>query len=250
METRPLELRSGLRRVAQGLIAYGIVGLMVAAICLVALIWVNGKVGGLRTEAETTVGNLATTMDRTAQALHDASTTAQSFTVTVDQSRQGVSSAAGTVTEVRSDLISSAADTITEVRTGLESLEAQLRAVSILGAQPLSATADAVGRIHTSIEGLDTRLKAIGTGLEGNRDTLARNATSLGQLGDSVEEMATRLDSGVIEDSLGDIQKVIVVVLLVFAAWSLVPAVGALVGGLWLRRELERSGADAPVQAT
>ena len=96
-----------------------------------------------------------------------------------------------------------------------------------------------MGRIHTSVEGLDTRLKAIGTGLEGNRDTLASNATSLGQLGDSVEAMATRLDSGVIEDSLGDIQKVIVVVLLVFTAWSLVPAVGALVGGLWLRRELE-----------
>ena len=64
LETRPLELRGGLGRVAQGLIAYGIVGLVVAAICLVALIWVNGKVGGLRTEAETTVGNLATTMDR------------------------------------------------------------------------------------------------------------------------------------------------------------------------------------------
>ena len=77
---------------------------------------------------------------------------------------------------------------------------------------------------------------------------LARNATSLGQLGDSVEEMANRLDSGVIEDSLGDIQKVIVVVLLVFTAWSLVPALGALVAGMWLRRELERS-AEAPLQA-
>jgi hypothetical protein len=229
-ETRPLGLRGGLRRLAQGLIAYGIIGLVVAAICLVGLIWVNGRVGGLRTEAETTVGNLATTMDRTAQALHDASTTAQSFTVTVEESAQAVSSAAAT---------------ITEVRTGLGSLESQLRAVSILGAQPLSGTADAVGRIDASLEGLDTRLSGIATGLSGNRDALARNATSLGQLGDSVEAMAERLDSGVIEDSLGDIQAVIVVVLLLFTAWSLVPAVGTLIGGLWLRRELERS-ADAP----
>jgi hypothetical protein len=232
-EARPVGLRGGLRRLAQGLIAYGIIGLVVAAICLVALIWVNGRVGGLRAEAETTVGNLATTMDRTAQSLHDASTTAQSFTVTVEESAQAVSSAAAT---------------ITEVRTGLGSLESQLRAVSILGAQPLSGTADAVGRIDASLEGLDTRLSGIATGLSGNRDALARNATSLGQLGDSVEAMAERLDSGVIEDSLGDIQKVIVVVLLVFTAWSLVPAVGALVGGLWLRRELERS-ADALRQA-
>jgi ABC-type transporter Mla subunit MlaD len=198
----------------------------VAAICLVALIWVNGRVGDLRVEAETTVGQLATTMDRTAKALHDASTTAGSFTGTIEQSALAVSSAA---------------QTITEVRTGLSSLEAQLRAVNILGAQPLSATADAVRRIDASLEGLDTRLDTIATGLASNRDALERNATSLGQLGDSVDAMATRLDSGVIEDSLGDIQKVIVVVLLVFTAWSLVPAVGALVGGLWLRRELERS---------
>jgi hypothetical protein len=225
-ETRPLGLRGGLRRVAQGLIGYGIVGLVVAAICLVALIWVNGRIGGLRAEAETTVGNLATTMERTANSLHDASTTAQSFTVTVEQSAQAVTSAA---------------DTITEVRTGLQSLEAQLRAVSILGNQPLSGTAESVGRIQASLEGLDTRLDAIATGLEGNRDALARNATSLGQLGDSVEAMATRLDSGVVEDSLGDIQMVIVVVLLLFTAWSTVPAVGALVAGIWLRRELERS---------
>lgn len=233
-ETRPLGLRGGLRRLAQGLIAYGIIGLVVAAVCLVALIWVNGRVGGLRVEAETTVGNLASTMDRTANALHDASTTAQSFTVTVEESAQAVASAAAT---------------ITEVRTGLASLEAQLRAVSILGAQPLSGTADAVGRIDASLQGLDTRLDGIATGLEGNRDALARNATSLGQLGDSVEATATRLDSGVIEDSLGDIQMVIVIVLLVFTAWSLVPAVGALVGGLWLRRELERSGAEPRDQA-
>ncbi len=233
-ETRPFGLRGGLRRVAQGLIGYGIAGLVVAVICLVALIWVNGRVGGLRAEAETTVGQLATSMERTANALHDASTTAQSFTVTVEESAQAVSAAA---------------DTITETRTGLASLEAQLRAVNILGTQPLSGTADAVGRIDTSLDGLDTRLDAIAAGLGSNRDTLARNATSLGQLGDSVEAMATRLDSGVVEDSLGDIQMVIVVVLLLFTAWSIVPAVGALVAGLWLRRELDESGAEPRDQA-
>jgi hypothetical protein len=229
-EPDPLRLRVGLRRAAQGLIAYGIVGLLVAATCLVALVWVNGRVGALRTEAETSVGQLATSMERTAKALHDASTTAQSFTGTVVQSAQAVSSAA---------------DTITEVQTGLDSLEAQLRAVSILGAQPLSSTADAVARIDASLEGLDTRLEAIATGLELNRDALAGNATSLGQLGDSVEAVATRLDSGAIEDSLGDVQMVIVVILLMFAAWSTLPAVAALVGGIWLRRELERSAEPA-----
>ncbi len=34
----------------------------------------------------------------------------------------------------------------------------------------------------------------------------------------------------------------IMVILLVFTALSLVPAIGAIAFGLWLRRELERSG--------
>jgi hypothetical protein len=199
------EVRVGLRWLSRGLIAYGLVGLVVAVIGLGAVAWVNGRVTTLR---------------------HEVATTAQSFTVTVDQSRQGVSSAAGTVSEVRSDLIA---------------LEAQLRSVNILGATPLSASADAVGRIATSIEGLDTRLSLIGDSLNGDRQALAANATSLGQLGDVGETLAARLGSGVVEDSLGDLQRVISVTLLMYAAWSAVPAVGAVIFGIWLRRELGRS---------
>jgi hypothetical protein len=91
------------------------------------------------------------------------------------------------------------------------------------------------------MEGLDTRVSVVATGLTSNRDSLAGNATSLGQLGDITEALAARLGSGVIEDSLGDLQRLISVTLLVFTAWSVVPAVGALVLGVWLRRELGRS---------
>jgi hypothetical protein len=52
-----------------------------------------------------------------------------------------------------------------------------------------------------------------------------------------------------VEDSLGDVQLVIVVVLLVFTALSLVPAIGALVFGMWLRRELEAAPGAAGAQA-
>ena len=60
----------------------------------------------------------------------------------------------------------------------------------------------------------------------------------IGQLGDSMAATAERLSSGVIEDSLADVQLVIVVLLLVLMIWTAVPAVGALAFGLWLRREL------------
>ncbi len=225
-KSRPLGLRGGLRRLSRGLIACGLIGLVVAAIGFGGMVWVNGRISSLRGETEANVARLATTMELTATVLRGASTTAESFRATVDQSAQAVSSAAVTATEVRSDL---------------SALEAQLRSVSFLGATPLSSSADAVGRIAASMEGLDTRLSVIADGLKGDRNALAGNATSLGQLGASTEALAARLGSGVEQDSLGDVQLVIAVTLLVFAAWSFVPAVGALVLGVWLRRELGRS---------
>jgi hypothetical protein len=233
-ESRPLDLRGGLRRLSRGLIAYGIIGLIVAAIGFGSMVWVNGRISHLRGEAEATLARLATTTELAATVLRGASTTAQSFSGTVDQSAQAVSSAALTITEVRSEL---------------SALEAQLRSFSFLGATPLASSADAVGRIATSMEGLETELPLIAGGLAGNRDALARNAASLAELGDSTEALAARLGPSVPQDSLGDVQQVIAMTLLMFTVWSFVPAVGALVLGAWLRRELGRSRSARQVRS-
>lgn len=223
-ESRPFHLRRGLGRLSRALIAYGIIGLLVTAIGFGALVWANARVSRLRGETEATVARLASTMEVAAYMLRGASTTATSFSVTVDQSAQAVSAAAATIIEVRSDL---------------SALEAQLRSVSILGATPLASPADAVGRIAASMEGLDGRLSAIADSGKGNRDALASNSTALGELADSTQTLAARLGSGVGQGSFADIQQVIAVTLLAFAAWSLVPAAGALALGAWLRRELD-----------
>ena len=219
--TAPLGIRGGLHRLGTGLIAFGVLGLVVAAIGFAGLVWVNDRVGSLRAEVDTTLAQRAATMRLAARVLHDAATTTRSFSVTIDQSSQAVSSAAGTITEVRSDL---------------EALEAQLRSVNILGATPLSDAAADFGRIAGSMDGLDARLSGIAASLGDNREALTANASSLGQLADMTDSLAIRLSSGVVEDSLGDLQRVISVTLLVFSAWSLVPAAGALVLGAWLRR--------------
>ena len=224
-QSRPRGLRGGLHRLSHGLIAYGIIGLVVASTGFGALVWVNGRISEIRGDAEATVARLATTTEFAANVLHGASTTAQSFSATVDQSAQAVSAAAVTITEARS---------------GLSALAAQLRSVSILGATPLSSPADAIGRIATSMDGLDTRLSLIADSVRGNRDALAGNAAALGVLGDSTQVLAVRLGSGIGPDSFGDVQQVIAVTLLVFAAWAFVPAIGALVLGGWLRRQLRR----------
>jgi hypothetical protein len=224
--SRPVGLRGGLHRSSRGLIAYGIIGLVVATIGFGSVVWVNGRIGELRSEAEVTVARLASTMELAAMALRGASTTADSFSGTAGRSAEAVSSAVLTTTEVRSDL---------------SALEAQLRAVSFLGATPLSSSADAVGRIVASMEGLDTQLSLLADSLEGNRDALAGNASSLDELADSTAAVARRLGPSVGQDSLGDLQQVIAIALLMFATWSFVPALGALALGVWLRRELGRS---------
>jgi hypothetical protein len=221
--TELLELRGGLRRLGSGLIAYGLIGLVVAVIGLGGLLWVNARFTTIRGEVDATLVQRATTMRLAAAVLRDASTTAQSFTVTLDQSSLAVSSTVATIVEVRSDL---------------DALEGQLRAVSILGAAPLSDAADDIGRIRASIEGLDTRLSLIADSLTGDRIALATMATSLGQLAASSDDLAKRLDSEAIGDSLGEIQRIMSVTLLVLMLWLIVPAIGAMVLGTWLRRTL------------
>ncbi|MEX1170097.1 MAG: hypothetical protein WEE50_08155 [Chloroflexota bacterium] len=221
--TAPTGLLGGLRRLGTGLIAYGLIGLVVATIGFGGLVLVNGRFSAIRHEVEATLAQRATTMRLAARVLRDAATTAQSFTVTLDQSSRAVSSLVGTIVEVRSDL---------------NAVEAQLRSFNILGATPLSAAADDIGRIATSMDGLDARFSLIADSLDGDRVALAATARSLGQLADNSDVLATRLDSGLIGDSLGDIQRIMSVTLLVLTIWLLVPALGALGLGIWLRRTL------------
>jgi len=54
--SRSVGLRGGLYRLSRGLIAYGIVGLVVTAIGLGALVWANDRVGHLHGEFDATIG--------------------------------------------------------------------------------------------------------------------------------------------------------------------------------------------------
>lgn len=213
----------GARRLSRGLIAYGIVGFVVASIGFGAMVWVNGRISTIRTDAEASVAQAASTMELAATVLRGASTTAQSFSGTAEQTRQAVSAAVATIAEARSDL---------------STLEAQLRSVNLLGATPLASSADAVGRIAASMDGLERQIPFVADSLGGNRDALARNAAALGELADRTAALAASLAPGSGQDVFADVQQVIDVTLLMFAAWAFVPAIGALWLGAWLRGEL------------
>ena len=223
---RPLGLRGGLGRLSTWLIAYGLIGLVVAAIGLGGLLWINGRINAAADRATATIAELTATLDRTATALEDASTTADTFATTI---------------EGASTTLDQAATTVSTVQPQLAALQDQFRSINILGAQPLARAADLMGTIATSISGLDQRLKGVSGSLAANHDALLANRDSLGALGAQMRSLADRLKSGVLEESLADLQAVVTILILVFVMWAIVPAVGALLFGIWLRRELGAS---------
>lgn len=215
-------LRPGLRRVATGLIAYGVVGLVVAAIGLGALVWVNGKLDSVAANADATVARLTDTLDRAAVALDDAGASATSFSGTLDRT---------------SAAVADAADTLRAVRPQLDALEAQFRSIDILGRQPLGKAADVIAGITGAMDGLDTRLDDIAVNLTENQAKLTANAASLTATGVSLAALSDQLKGGAVTSGVDDIRAVILAILFLLVVWTSVPAFGALAVGVWLRRE-------------
>lgn len=221
--TGSLGLRGGLRRLSGALIGYGVAGLMVALLGLLALVWVSGRVAALADSVDAEAAQLATTLDRTADTLHDAGSSAVSFAVTLERTPPSVRQAAAT---------------IRNLRPNLQAIEAQLSTISILGTEPLAGPARLFGEMATDLQGLDTRLDLIAGDLETDRDALLANSRSLTEAGDQAAALAKRVRSGFIQGGLDDLRAVLVVTVLVFVGWTAVPAVGALLLGIWLRRTL------------
>lgn len=227
--TQPgIGLRSGLRRLSTGLIAYGVIGLLIALLGLAALAWVNGRIDSLAVRAGAQVDAVIASLDETANVLTLTGTTAGSFSGTLDRTASS---------------LNQAAETIRNVRPRLTDMETQFRSINILGSQPLSSAADAAAEISAGLEGLDTQLEQVGQSLVENRSGLDRYATSLTALGVRLGAQADRLRTGI--GTVADVQGIIRVALLVFTAWTAVPAVGAMGLGWWLRRHLGPAPAKA-----
>ncbi len=227
---RPHSLRSGLRRLSSGLLVYGALGLVIALLGLLALVWVGGRVDALAQRAEVQVDAVIASLDETANLLTVTGATAGSFGGTLNAT-------ASTVTQ--------AAETVRSVKPRLTDLENQFRSINILGNQPLSNAADMVAGINAGLEGLDARLDVVGASLLENQTSLDRNAAAMTSLGVRLGDLADRLDAGI--GAVDDVQAIITVTLLVFTAWTAVPAIGALGLGLWLRKEVGPAEAEPEI---
>jgi hypothetical protein len=229
-ETVPRPARAVLPRIAGGLIAYGVIGLILAIIAALALIWAAGRFTALGGRVETQVATLADTIDRTADVLGDAAASATSFAVTLERTPPIVRQVGSTIGAVEEDL---------------RTISGQLGAFAVLGRQPLSNVAQQVSDIATSLDGLDTRLDLVAGDLEGNRDSLLANADSLAALSKQLGIVADDLRGGGVQEALADIRAVLIIFGVVLLVWIVLPSAGALALGWWLRREIAVEDAGA-----
>jgi hypothetical protein len=211
------------RRLSRVLIGFGIVGLVVTLLALVGLAIGIARVNGFADRFGGDVGGVARTLDRTSEVIDKAATTAGSFGTTID----GTTGALGIV-----------GGDIDSIVPRLQSIADQTASISILGANPLASVSGLFRDIAAQLSDVRGQLTAIGTSLATNRAALAANASSLSELAAETERLSERLNGASITGAIDDIRLLLVVVLGIGALGAAVPAVGALVVGLWLRREL------------
>lgn len=219
-----MNLAVGLRRASTGLLVYGAVGLLVAALGLVALVWVGGRVAMLSERAAAQVEELALTLEASAQALDDAATTSLSFSVTLERTPP---------------TIRQAAQTVANLEANLRATSDQLASIFILGSQPLGQVATLFSQMASDLDGLDARLDLIATDLEGNRAALLANGDSLRATAVRLDGLASGLRGGFVEDSFDDMTAVLTVLALALILVTALPAIGALAFGMWLRRAID-----------
>lgn len=225
----PGPLRAVLRRLGSGLIAYGVIGLVLALVVLIAVVWAWGRLAAVGGQVETQIAAVVETLDRTSVALADAGISATSFSGTMERTPP---------------VVRQTAQAIADVRTDLRSAESQLSQFEILGRQPLGGVADSFGRMAANLDGLDERLDLIATDLESNRTALVANATSLSALGARLGLVADDLRGGVVEEGFADLRSSATVLAVVLLVWMTMPAAGALWLGWWLRREVGHGDDD------
>jgi hypothetical protein len=215
--------RAGLRRLTAALIGYGIVGLLVAALGLAALVMGLGRIDSLAVGLDDNLAGLGTTLEKTATTLDDAAASARGFGTTIDSSTTALTTAAGD---------------LRQIVPRLRDIESQANAINILGSQPLAPLAGLFGQIAGQLASLDAQLDTVATGLSGNRSSLDSNAASLAALATETRSLGEGLDAASLNAVLGDARLLLVAMLGIGVVGASVPAVGALLVGLWLRREL------------
>jgi len=218
------EWRRGSWRLANALIAYWVIGVLVTAIGLAALVASSGQIGSLGGRIASDAVSLDSIIVLTADVLDDAATTAGTF---------------GPTAERTSAAVGHAASALRDIGPRLHDMETQANAIDIFGQRPVAPLGQLFGQIATDISGLDVQLDGIAAELGRNQAALTANAASLRTLASVVRAYKDRVKPEAIDAGIDEARRLLLFTLALFIGWTAVPAVGSLIVGRWMRRLIE-----------
>ncbi|MGZ8721637.1 MAG: hypothetical protein ACXWXH_09245 [Aeromicrobium sp.] len=212
-----------LKTLSTGLVVYGIVGIVLTVILLGVSLTIGSRLESLSSRLSDRLDTISQTVEKTGATLDRAASTSGSLSTTMEQ-------AVTTVGQVDT--------TLGEVVATVRELQSTASTLTIFGQTPLTSLADRFGRVAGQVETLQAQVGTLGEDLATNRSGLASLGTSTTDLATQLRQVGQVLSSGEIEDSLREIVSIIRWTLGLLAIWFAVPAIGALVFGVWLRRQL------------
>jgi hypothetical protein len=219
--------RPALRRLTKGLLAYGVIGLILSLVAALAILLAVGRLSAVGATVGGGADQVGTVLARMTTVLDGAATSAATFGTTIDNG---------------SSALTAAAADIRAIVPQLRDIETQANAINILGSKPLEPLAGLFGQIAGQLGDLDGRLDTVATNLSENRGALTNNAAALSALADETRTLADRLAPATLVQLVDDARWFAIAMVIVVLAGVAVPAAGALVFGWWLRQEVLGGG--------
>lgn len=218
------------RRLARGLVWFGVVGLVLTTVMMVA--WLGGLVA-MRDLDE----RLEADRQATAISLAQAAALMGSSATTL----QDASASLGSVQETLDD----AARLLDRLATSTGDLAEALN-VTILGQQPFAGTSQSFEDVSGDLDILATRSEALATEVETFHPDLEVVAADLRTVETSIRALAYRVNSfGGVEDLVG-LMRGYALLSALLAAWLASLAAGCV----WAGRQLQRAGAALNAETT
>jgi hypothetical protein len=207
-------------------VAYGVVGLGIAAVSVILLAEPVAQVGTALTQQV----DPAHWLDLADQALADAQASSGGAASSLDAARASSKSAAALFRELEGAM--------SELR--------QASSFSIFGIQPLAGIGSQAGDVADRSGALASDIDALGATLQAEAANLDRLAEDAGRIRADLAGLRALLEQDA-SGRLAAAMRTAVILALVSALWLLLPAVASLATGLYLLRRLQRGDAGPAV---
>ncbi len=218
------------RRLGTGMLVFGLVGLVIAAVLGIGL--VGGAIAARDLDAR-----LQADQARIADSLHQVSDSMTSLAATTQHAGDTLQTSSGTIGEAK-DVLASAATTAKSLSDSLN--------VSILGSQPFARASANLADLSQTLTSFEGRADELAASLDQNASDASDMAVKVRTMQGQVDELATRVEGF---NRIGDIVNLVlggIILAALLTAWVAVGAAFCAWAGWRLRRDIARDALVLP----